>query len=181
MESEHLLGKKVRFGKHNWTIIEWNCSGCKLICDVLEGDNFFLGAWDRTYRLDRGEDVFWPKCELHDWLNDDFIKSSFSEEEAACIISEACSINAFDSDQIGVFLLNRQELMVYTNIDVNNCWTLDTEIYFYGEDEVTYEKYIQPVIWIDFSLVKSLIPGWKELTEVLAYSDNNDWGIPNPI
>lgn len=181
MNYESLIGKKIYFGKYTWKIIDWNFYGCKLICDVFGGDQFFLHAWDRTSRLDIGEEVAWPRCELYDWLNDDFLRSSFSEEESACIINEASSIHNLDSEQSGVFLLERSELIKHTNIYIDNCWTLDADVWDYDEEAVTNEKYVQPVIWIDFALIDSLIPGWKELAINLAFSDNNDFGIPNPV
>lgn len=176
-----LVGEKVYFGKHKWKIIDWSPYGCMLICDVLGGDQFFLHAWDRSYRLDFGEEVVWPKCELYDWLNDDFLKSSFSEEESACIVTEASSIHNLKSEQVGVFLLERSELIKHTNIHIDNCWALDADVWDYDEEAVANKKCVQPVIWIDFALIDSLIPGWKELATNLAFSDNNDFGIPNPV
>lgn len=181
MDYESIIGKKVRFGKYNWKIIAWNYYGCMLICDVLDGDRFFIQAWDRSCRLDFGEEVVWPKCELYDWLNDDFLKSSFSEEESACIVDEASCIHNPNSAQAGVFLLERSELIKHTNIHIDNCWALDADVWDYDEEAVTNEKYVQPVIWIDFALIDSLIPGWKELVANLAFSDDNDFGIPNPV
>lgn len=181
MGYEALNEKKIHFGKYKWKIIDWNPHGCMLICDVLGGDQFFLQAWDRTYRLDIGEEVVWPKCELYDWLNDDFLKSSFSEEESACIVTEASSIHNLKSEQVGVFLLERSELIKHTNIHIDNCWALDADVWDYDEEAVANKKYVQPVIWIDFALIDSLIPGWKEMATNLAFSDNNDFGIPNPV
>lgn len=166
MDSHSVIGKKCRFGKFDWTIIDWNLRGCMLLCnDVQNGDYCFRQAWDRTYRIDHGEDVSWPRCELHDWLNEDFRVSTFSEEEAACIIDDACYANRFSTDQVGVFLLEKNELIKYTNVHIEDCWTLDFDSYTYGEDEVTYEKYVQPAIWIDLDLINSLLPKWKEQTE----------------
>lgn len=181
MNRDSLIGLKLRFGKYNWKIINWEANGCMLLCDVLDGNQFFRRAWDRTYRLDVGEDVAWPKCELHDWLNGVFLKDAFSEEESACIVNEPCRIGDFTTDQVGVFLLLRSELIKYTNIHVDYCWTLDADVWDYDEEAVTNEKYVQPAIWIDFALLDSLIPGWKDLTTVLAYSDDNDFGIPDPV
>lgn len=181
MNRESLIGLKLCFGRYNWKIINWEANGCMLLCDVLEGNQFFRQVWDRSYRLDVGEDVAWPKCELHDWLNDDFMKDAFSEEESACIVNEPCRIGSFTTDQAGVFLLARSELIKHTNIPVDCCWTLDADVWEYDEEAVTNEKYVQPVIWIDFDLIDSLIPGWKELATYLAYSDNNDFGIPIPV
>ena len=42
-------------------------------------------------------------------------------------------------------------------------------------------NYSNVAIWIDFALTDSLIPGWRDLATVLAYSDDNDFGIPNPV
>ena len=181
MNRDSLIGLKLRFGKYNWKIINWEANGCMLLCDVLDGNQFFRRAWDRTYLLDVGEDVAWPKCELHDWLNGVFLKDAFSEEESACIVNEPCRIGDFTTDQVGVFLLPRSELIKYTNIHVDYCWTLDADVWDYDEEAVTNEKYVQPAIWIDFALLDSLIPGWKELATNLAFSDNNDFGIPNPV
>ena len=181
MSRDSLIGLKLRFGKYNWKIINWEANGCMLLCDVLDGNQFFRQAWDRSYRLDVGEDVAWPKCELHDWLNDDFMKDAFSEEESACIVNEPCRIGDFTTDQVGVFLLPRSDLIKHTNIHVDYCWTLDADVWDYDEEAVTNEKYVQPVIWIDFAFIDSLIPGWKDLAAVLAYSDDGDFGIPCPV
>jgi len=181
MNRESLIGLKLRFGKYNWKIINWEANGCMLLCDVLDGNQFFRQAWDRSYRLDAGEDVAWPKCELHDWLNDVFMKNAFSEEELACVVNDPCRNGDFTTDQVGVFLLARSELIKYTNIHVEYCWTLDADVWDYDEEAVTNEKYVQPVIWIDFALIDSLIPGWKDLAAVLAYSDDGDFGIPSPV
>lgn len=176
-----LIGLKLRFGKYNWIIIKWEANGCMLLCDILGRSQFFRQAWDHTYRFDVGEDVAWSKCELHDWLNNDFWEDAFSEEESACIVTEPCRIGDFTTDQVGVFILERSELIKYTNLNIDTCWTLDADVWDYDEEAVTNEKYVQPVIWIDFALIDSLIPGWKELATNLAFSDNNDFGIPNPV
>ena len=134
MNRESLIGLKLRFGKYNWKIIDWNDYGCMLLCDVLGGNHFFRRAWDRTYRLDDREDVVWPKCELHDWLNDDFLKNAFSEEESACIVNEPCRIGDFNTQQAGIFLLARSELIKYTKIHIDDCWTLDADVWDCDEE-----------------------------------------------
>lgn len=179
MDSTKINGKYVHFGKYEWKIVEWNNNGCLLVCYVVDGREYFRNCWDATYRIDYGSDVSWPNCELHDWLNKDFLRDAFSDEEEACILNAACSVNSYKNNQVGIFLLERDELLKYTEIPVGNCWCLDFDPDG-DEDGVLAKKYVQPAIWVDFCMTNSLIPGWKELTELLAFSKDADFGTPIP-
>lgn len=186
MDNTSLIGKKLYFGRHKWQILEWNTSECLLLCDVYGKVECFSMPWDTSYRNDWGENIEWPRCELCAFLNDDFCRTAFTETEKSCIRDEAYRV--LDSEQRGVFLLSRSEHQKYGfcdnsalfGIGSENEWFRDSANTFDSECDPLESKCIRPAIWLDFGMTDALLPGWRELSQLLAFKDDGDFGCPIP-
>lgn len=160
----NLYGKTVKFGANEWIIIDSTACGYLLMsCESVE----YL--WDGYYRIDDGKTIEWPNCELFEWLNDDFVKEIFSDEERACVVDCSGKVNRNNDNQVGVFVLSEKEYRAYskkrasidneTNSYDHNCWYRDSgeEMMFeHDEDAPLQWPHVFPAIWIDNYLVKEV-------------------------
>ncbi len=80
----------------------------------VDGDDAFLMAdqvLDEKSYHDTQEDITWENCSLRRWLNEDFLKSAFTEEEQTAIIST--EVENEDTDYYGTEGGNNTEDKIY--------------------------------------------------------------------
>lgn len=160
------VGKNIRFGELNWVVIENNNGHCLLLCQKT-----FSCAWDTSYRIDYGESVDWPNCELYDWLNDDFRNYYLNENEQLCIC-EGEQYYGHYKNKAEIFILDcgahdyyvekicksneKYENLRANHPNINPFWYLDSSSMFDSETDPLMKCNVRPAIWIDICLAKEL-------------------------
>ena len=122
------IGKKVNYGNYfqegtNPEPIEW------IILDI-DGERALLlsdKALDFSTYFSMAKAVTWEECTLRRWLNNDFMKAAFTEEEISGILESKIEngVNEGRSDSVDsgnnttdfVFLLSYQEANTYFPVD----------------------------------------------------------------
>ncbi|MBE5790166.1 MAG: hypothetical protein E7325_11085 [Clostridiales bacterium] len=132
------VGSIVTFGKYEQDNntgngpedIEW------IVLDVQDGKSLLLSRYGldvKPYNTER-KDITWEECSLRAWLNNDFLKSAFAQEEQSAILlttvdnSQSQGYSNYDTNggnntQDYLFLLSYAEANKYLDVtrgDGNN-------------------------------------------------------------
>lgn len=188
------IGKTIIFANAEWVILDWNNQGCLLlaiapvdIC-VWDSEEFHPKEWESSEICEwlNGEfftRAFSPEEQSAIFTGDDSTYFGRNNQSGVFLLSidEARKYaDTISSSLLFDFCAAGKDLDWWLRDDEptddrcavlihDNRITAQTDAWPFEYDDKWIPHAVRPVIWLDFAIMETVMPGWVHLGELFAY------------